>query len=696
MRARSTRSAWYGAGIYLVVGTVWITLSDRVLGVLVTDPARLTVYQTYKGWAFVVLTAVLAAAMLRRVGRGQAALLESQERLALAVRAANVGLWDWDLQTNQVYFSPEWKQQIGYQDHEVPNQFDEWRRRVHPDDLPPTLARIEEHLADPESGYEREFRLRHRDGSYRWILARASVLRDAQGQPRRMLGAHLDITERIQAQKRLRASEQQFRALVEQSITGIYVFEQGRFRYVNRRFAEIFGYSEAEILRDLRPTDVIAERDRAMADEQVRRRLSGESESAHYVARGRCKDGSLIWIEVHGSRMDLDGRPAITGTVLDITARRTSEAALADSEARYRALFESNPLPMWVYDLQTLAFLAVNDAAIAHYGYSRDEFLGMTIRDIRPPEDVPALLENVAAVTEGQDEAGIWRHRLKDGRVIEVAISSHTLDFAGRRAEMVLALDVTAQRRAEAQARQLNAELERRVAARTAELAALNQELEAFAYSVSHDLKAPLRGIDGYSRLLLEHYADRLDTEGHLFLGNVRSGAEQMSRLIDDLLDYSRMERRTLQQVPVDLARLVEGVVAERAPEIDARGVVLRHALAPLSVHADAGGLTQVLRNLLDNALKFSRDAVPPTIEIGTRVAGGVCTLWVRDNGIGFDMRFHDRVFEIFQRLQRAEDYPGTGIGLAIVRKAVQRMGGRVWAESRPGHGATFFLELSA
>lgn len=255
--------------------------------------------------------------------------------------------------------------------------------------------------------------------------------------------------------------------------------------------------------------------------------------------------------------------------------------------------------------------------------------------------------------------------------------------------------DITSRKLAEIEAQRLNAELEERVAARTAELAAINKELETFSYSVSHDLKAPLRGIDGYSRLLLEDHQDRLDEEGRLFLNNVRQGVAQMNELIEDLLAYSRIERRGMYGATLDLTQQVKQALAEHDEALKARHGVVRLALSEgLSVQADPDGLAIVLRNLLDNALKFSRPDQPPEIDIEAEVMEQSIILTIRDHGIGFDMQFHDRIFEIFQRLQRAEDYPGTGVGLAMVRKAMQRMGGRVWAESAPGAGAAFHLEL--
>jgi signal transduction histidine kinase len=244
--------------------------------------------------------------------------------------------------------------------------------------------------------------------------------------------------------------------------------------------------------------------------------------------------------------------------------------------------------------------------------------------------------------------------------------------------------------------KRLNVELEQRVADRTAALDGKTRELETFAYTVAHDLKAPLRGIDGYSRLLLEHSLSELDEEGQNFLNTIRSSTAHMSQLIEDLLAYSRIERRHCALATVELRPFVEALVGERSVELLERNVSVTVNVDGASVLADANGLAQALSNYLDNAIKFSRTVDNAHIEIGASKGRGCCLMWVRDNGIGFDMRYHDRIFDIFQRLHRAEEYAGTGVGLAIVRKAMARMGGRAWAESEVGRGATFFLEVPA
>ena len=258
-------------------------------------------------------------------------------------------------------------------------------------------------------------------------------------------------------------------------------------------------------------------------------------------------------------------------------------------------------------------------------------------------------------------------------------------------------IDVTERRRAEQEIRSLNVDLEHRVADRTSELEAKHREMESFTYSVSHDLKAPLRGIDGYSRLLESDHADKLDEEGRFFVAMIRKATAHMGDLIDDLLAYSRVERGRPKLGPVAPDAVVATVIDGVAAEVAAGAVALSAEVEPgLVALGERDGLVLALRNLLDNAIKFTAGRPDRTIAIGARRAQGQALFWVRDNGPGFDMRYHDRIFEIFQRLHRAEDYPGTGVGLAIVRKAVERMHGKVWAESAKGDGATFYIQLPA
>lgn len=375
--------------------------------------------------------------------------------------------------------------------------------------------------------------------------------------------------------------------------------------------------------------------------------------------------------------------------------QRVSErtAQLRESEERFRTFIDHTPAAAYLKD-ESGRYVLGNLAWAAQFGRRQDELVGRTDQELWPEAVALRFQRSDNAVwSAGQpvefDECGVTA----DGQMRCWKVFKFLVQIApDRRLLGGVALDITRLKEADQRIRQINAELEERVTARTTELQSKNRELETFSYSVSHDLKAPLRGIDGYSRLLLDNYDKRLDDEGRTFLKNIRQGAEQMQRLIDDLLAYSRLERRELITGRIDLRPLVESILAERS--LDLEGTRLTVDLTGGSVSADPEGLTIAVRNLIDNATKFTRRQSDPCIEIRSQLEDGRCIFSVRDNGTGFDMKYHEVIFQIFHRLHRAEDYSGTGVGLAIVRKAMERMGGRVWAESREGAGAVFYLDL--
>lgn len=249
-------------------------------------------------------------------------------------------------------------------------------------------------------------------------------------------------------------------------------------------------------------------------------------------------------------------------------------------------------------------------------------------------------------------------------------------------------------RLSEARYRDLTAELEQRVGDRTTELKRAYDELEGFSYAVAHDLKAPLRAINSFAHLFEDEMQGQLTERAREHLGRIRNGSLKMATLIDDLLAYSHIDRRGLQSSVVSLPNLVDQVLTPYQEEIQRRGVALSVVVEPMTLRVDSSGLALALRNLVGNALKYTREASQPRVAIVCQRKEGVVLLSVTDNGIGFDMQYHDHIFKLFQRLHRDDQYPGTGIGLALVRKAIERLGGRVWAQSQPGEGSTFTIEL--
>ncbi len=629
--------------------------------------------------------------------------------------------------------------------------------------------------------------------------------------------------------KQINSHHSRLSAILEQSLNEIYLFDiqSLRFDYVNSCAQRNLGYS-MKALRTMTPLHINPELDEASFRRMADSLLNRQKEVLIFETMHMRADGTIYPVEVHLQLFEQSDRPEFLAITLDITIRRGAQAALRESEARFRTLANTIPQLAWIADTDGSRSW-YNQRWYDYTGTTPEEVLGWGWQKLHDAEMLPKVIQKwTEAVAAGQafdmefplrGADGSYRIFLtraeplrdSEGRIVQwfgtntdvneqrleekarretedqlqvvmenmsegllvcdfagqlvyrnpAAIKMH--DFSGleevelnlrnfahiyelatlegeilpfekwplnrilqgehlhdielrvRRVDtnwvrifsysgavstygdgkglaFLTVKDITDRKYAEDALRDAKVNLESKIEQRTAQLLAKSKELENFCYSVSHDLKAPLRGIDGYSRLLLESYHECLDEEGRSFLQNVRAATKHMTCLIEDLLAYSKLERRKLSTMSVDLSSFVTNLLSQFREII--QNVHLTVKVDSCRVRADPDGLAIALRNLIDNAIKFSKYSPAQEVEILARAEGEHCIISVRDNGIGFDMRFYNKIFEIFQRLHRAEEYPGTGIGLAMVHKAVERMGGRVWAESKPGAGAVFYLQL--
>lgn len=498
-------------------------------------------------------------------------LKATSERLALAVRAGNVGIWDVDL----VHDIPHWDDQMflfyGIDPRESRDPRETWLRGIHPDDKPRADADL--HMAlRGEKDFDTEYRVVWPDGTIRILKGIASVIRDADGTPVRMIGTNWDVTAARRVELELRESEYFFRESQRASRTGSYRLDLGKGTW-----------SGSDVLSDVLGMDV-------------------------RIPRSRMEWNMLV---------HPDDRESMAGTFeADVLERRNR------FNKEFRIVRASDGETRWVH--------------------------GMGEVEVGADGSLTAMLGTIRDITEQK-------------------LAALELDLHRNNLELL-------------------------VAERTAQLEEANRELESFSYTVSHDLRAPLRHIDGFVDLLAEASPD-LDPERRHYLETISSSARKMGTLIDDLLRFSRTSRQELKRQSVDMGQLVREIRASLVEQNPDRAVEWDLGVLP-RVEGDASLLRQVWINLMGNALKYSRDRNPARIRIGSRTESEGIVFEIQDNGVGFDMRYAGKLFGVFQRLHRQDQFEGTGIGLVTVQRIVARHGGRIWAESIPGSGATFSFTL--
>ncbi|HVH68612.1 MAG TPA: PAS domain S-box protein [Gemmatimonadales bacterium] len=488
----------------------------------------------------------------------------------------------------------------------------------------------------------------------------------------------------------LHASEERFRLLVE-SVRDYAIFMLDRNGIVeswNRGAQRIKGYTAEEIIGRHMSTFYLPEAVAAGRPEAnlLAAREAGRFEEENWRVR---KDGSRFWADVVITAVrDADGNLlGFAKVTRDLSERQRAEEALRISEEQFRTLaLTANDAIISADSRGHITYF--NPGAERMFGYPAEEVSGQPLTVLMPER----LRE--------QHRAGVARY-LATG---EPRVVGSTVELVGRKrdgSEFPVELSLASWKRgAEVAFTGILRDISRRKAAEAAlasyaaQLEAANAELNAFAYSVSHDLRAPLRSLDGFSQALLEDHADKLDPKGKDYLQRVRQASQRMAQLIDDLLNLSRVTRREIQLESVDLSALAHDVAADLQRNEPSRAVEFTIAPA-LVVRADRGLMRVVLDNLLGNAWKFTGKRPRAHVELGVTNHDGHPAYFVRDDGVGFDMAYADKLFGAFQRLHGVAEFAGTGIGLATVQRIIHRLGGRIWAESAPGRGATFYFTLS-
>jgi PAS domain S-box-containing protein len=657
--------------------------------------SRDTIYYkaTYNGADGEVAGLVGAIVDISGRKHAEAAVRESEERWRSILNSANDGLLVYDRSLNVTFVNRAAERILGLPAAEIIGAagFASLLPCVHEDGSPlnpeterPT--RVTVRTGRPLTGYV--VGIKRLEGATTWLSVNTGFLRrrdesDWYG----VVSTISDITARKNAEMQLRESEARYRHTFEQAASGMaHIGLDRRFIRVNRRLCEILGYTEPELL-GLRGKDISHPEDLDIINAQRPRIYAGEIEAVHLEKRYLRKDRSLVWVAFTMTlERDAAGQPLYEIAVFnDITAQRVAEARLRESEARFRQTFEYAEDGIAHVGLDG-RFLLVNRRLCEMLGYSEAELLGCSVKEVSHPEDRDLTDAQRTKVHEGEVDSVRFEKRYlrKDGAVVWVDLAvALTRDPHGHpQYEIAVFNDITERKRTEAALKEAHEELKRS-----------NSELEQFAYVASHDLQEPLRMVASYTQLVMRRYGDKLDKDAHEFMHYVVDGAARMKQLIEDLLAYSRVGTRHRDFKPIEVEAALKRALANLKAGIDESGAVVSWDPLP-AVKADEVQVPQVFQNLIGNALKF-RGAGVPRVHIEVKESPSEWQFTVRDNGIGIEPQYFERIFMLFQRLHTKGDYPGTGIGLAICKKVVERHGGRIWVESKLGEGTAFHFTLA-
>ncbi len=619
------------------------------------------------------------------------ALRDSEERFRRTFELAGLGVGYIALDRRFIRVNRRLCEILGYPERELVGLAG--RDISHPGDLDVINAQRPKLHAGEIDCIRLEKRYIRKDRSVVWVAVTIVLERDDAGKPLHEISVYDDITARKNAEAAVLESEARWRSIVDSANEGILVYDRNLHVVDANHAAErIIGLPLAAMIGKPGFTSLLpcVNEDGSPlppGERPTRRTVRAGKPLAGAVLGIKRDDGSVTWLLVNTGFLRRPGEESyygIVSTIADFTAQRRAEAALRDSEALFRTSFELASSGIAHVDLGG-RFMRVNRRLTEILGYSESELIGRSVKDVSHPDDRDVTDAQRALVRAGERESVRFEKRYlrKSGSVVWVNLGVALVrDHAGTpQYEIAMFDDITERKESEAALREAHEELKRS-----------NSELEQFAYVASHDLQEPLRMVSSYTQLLGRRYGGKFDADAREFMAYIVDGAARMKQLIEDLLAYSRVGTKGKDFRPVEVEKALRRALGNLKAAIEESGASLTHDPLP-TVPADEMQLAQLFQNLIGNALKF-RSASVPRIQVTARDLGNAYEFAVRDNGIGIEPQYFERIFMVFQRLHNKGEYPGTGIGLAICKKVVERHGGHIRVESRLGEGSAFVFTL--
>ena len=775
---------------------------------------------------------------------------KSEKRWNFALEGSGDGVWDWNPETNEVFFSKQWKNMLGYQEHEIGNNVSEWEKRLHPEDREKTFIDLAKHLNNETPEYKNEHRLLCKDGTYKWILDRGKIIeRDQHHKPIRFIGTHTDISKRKKNEKKINQEKRRNQLILDNALEGFWVVDkEGNIIEINEIYANLSGYSKSELLK-MKVSDLEKYDSEQDVNERIKKIIANGSDRFESIKKK--KNGELWFVEVNVKYLEFDGGIFAT-FIRDITEKKRVEKELKESEEKYRLIVENqndlivkinankqilyaNPnycetfgvtenqivgksfLPLiHEEDIETVhqslakltnpphktyheeraktingwewfgwsikadvdeinnllniigvgrniserkkieirlkeseekfrkAFLTspdsitlnrlddgvyeeVNTGFLKILGYEKDEIIGKSSLELNIWENA----EERKKIVDGLKRQG-WvenmeaRFVAKNGKIIEGLMSANIIELNGIKYNLAVTRDISERKKVEKELHIYQRKLEELVNSRTKalqtqseklkesqtallylledvneaseklqiankKLEMANKELEAFSYSVSHDLRAPLTRLNGFSSAIASLYKEKLDTKGQHYLDRIIASSKKMELLIDDLLSLSRISRQEMSKTKVNISEIAEQILTDYKKGTPGRKVetIIEKNI---EIFCDQKLIQILLENMLSNAWKYTSKNKKSVIELGSKQINNKQVIYIRDNGVGFNMKYADKVFLPFQRLHTENEFEGTGIGMATVQRIINRQNAQISFESEINSRTKFYL----
>ncbi|MEJ5244147.1 MAG: PAS domain S-box protein [Bacteroidota bacterium] len=613
----------------------------------------------------------------------------SYERFDLAIKGTNDGIWDWDIVANKHYRSPRWKAMLGYAENELPDDEETFHNLIYEGDLPRVTKHLNDYLEGRTKDYEIEFRIKHKDGSLRWVLARGVAIRDENNKPIRMAGSHTDITQRKQAEQELMMAKETYENIFNSVAEAIYIQdENGRFLEVNLGAQLMYGYSRNELVGKT-PADVSAP---GMNDlEKVQRifeQVQKDGVSRSFEFWGVRKNGEIFPKDVSMNKGKYFGKDCIIAIARDISERKQAEKLLQDTKNTYMSIYNSVSEAIYVID-ENGYFVDVNVGAEKMYGYTREELLNKNFFEVSAPgmNDLELMMKiGLEVLTTGEPKhIEFWGIR-KNGEVFPKEISINKGKYFGKDRIIVSGRDISERKRAEQELIRTNTELEK-----------ANSEKDKFFSIISHDLRSPFNSFLSITKILSEQFSKIKMSEVQQYAKDLNSSAENLFKLLENLLSWSRLKRGVINFKPEELllrevvdacAYMLKGPIEQKEQKLNI------NISSDIYVYADRPMLDTVVRNLLSNASKFTPRGGSICISAKTDCNNAIVS--VKDNGIGIPEEIVDKLFDIGVKTSRkgTEDEPSSGLGLILCKEFVEKNGGKLWLESIEGEGTTFYFTV--